>query len=73
MRGRRELDRGLWRCPRCGDQTIQTRKGADCGPCFVAGDGTVKLVPATRELVAPNSEVAEPRFLADDRAGRRAS
>ena len=60
-------DRTVWRCPACGDQTLQGRKGGECGPCFLAGK-KIKLVRADRERVIATGEetVAEPRYLADD-------
>lgn len=41
--------RTVWRCPACGDQTLQGAKGGTCGPCFLNG-ATVKLVEGTREV-----------------------
>lgn len=59
--------RTVWRCPKCGDQTLQGAKGGTCGPCLVRRRVDVRLVEATRERIILGEEtVADPRFLADE-------
>ena len=38
----------VFRCPACGDQTLQV-DGGNCGPCFIQEGVSVVLVACTRE------------------------